>query len=96
MTNIKPKPEMFLLPVGVREVAYAEHQPQYRTLPSLVTPDGRVISQWMPDPNDLELLKNGVPVTLVLHTFHQPLQPIILCVGGLDLRRDGKTSTTPS
>lgn len=77
---------MFLLPADVRDVNYAEHQPQYLTLPSLLTTDGRVVSQWMPEPNDLALLNNGVPITLVLHTFNQPLQPIILTVGGLDLR----------
>lgn len=85
MDIIEPKKEMFLLPDGVREVKYA-FQEQYRTLPSLVTADGKVVSQWMPDANDLALLNNGVPVTLVLHTFNQPLQPIILAVGGLDLR----------
>jgi hypothetical protein len=81
-----PKAEMFLLPDGTREAKYAEHQPQYRTLPSLVTPDGKVISQWTPDANDLALLNNGTPITLVLYTFNQPLQPVVLAVGGLDLR----------
>lgn len=77
---------MFLLPDRTRAAKYAEHQPEYGTLPSLVTLDGRVVSQWMPDANDLALLNAGVPVTLVLYTFNQPLQPIILAVGGLDLR----------
>lgn len=86
MDIIKPNREMFLLPEDVREVNVAEHQDEYLTLPSLVTRDGRVVSQWQPDANDLILLNNGVPVTLVLHTFGQPLQPIILAVGGLDLR----------
>lgn len=86
MDIIKPNPELFRLPDGTREANYAEHQPEYGTLPSLVTPDGKVISSWMPDPNDLALLNSGVPITLVLHTFNQPLQPIILAVGGLDLR----------
>lgn len=87
MDIIKPKAEMFLLPAHVREVNFAEHQDEYLTLPSLVTPDGRVVSQWQPDANDLALLNNGVPVTLVLYTFNAgPLPPIILAVGGLDLR----------
>lgn len=86
MTPVKPTRSMFLLPDGTRDVAYAEHQPEYITLPSLQTPDGRVITQWQFEPNELELLKNGVPVTLVLHTFGNPLQPIILTVGGIDAR----------
>jgi hypothetical protein len=88
MNPIKPKREQFLLPPNeeVAEITYAEHQPQYIPLPSLKTRDGRVVSQWMPDPNELELLNRGVPITLCLHTFNQPLQPITLTVGGLDLR----------
>lgn len=86
MIPIEPKPELFLLPPNTETVKYAEHQPEYVTLPSLRTPDGRVVSQWRLEPNDLELLKNGVPVTLVLYTYGQPLQPIVLAVGGLDLR----------
>jgi hypothetical protein len=86
MNIITPRREMFLLPWGIREEDIAEHQPQYQTLPALVTKDGRVVSQWMPDANDLILLNNGVPVTLCLHTGGNPLQPIILAVGGLDLR----------
>lgn len=86
METIKPQAEMFLLPAGTREANYAEHQPQYGTLPSLVTPDGKVVSSWMPDANELALLNTGVPITLVLYTFNQPLQPIVLAVGGLDLR----------
>jgi hypothetical protein len=86
MTIITPKKEMFLLPDDIREANYAELQDEYQTLPSLVTNDGRVVSQWMPDPNDLILLNNGVPVTLAIHTFNGPLQPIQLLVGGMDLR----------
>ena len=56
------------------------------SLPSLVTPDGKVISSWLPDADELAALNRGQPITLVLHTFNQPLQPIILAVGGLDLR----------
>jgi hypothetical protein len=86
MTIVTPNRALFLLPPGTRDVKIAEHQPEYLTLPSLVTPDGRVVSQWQPTPNDLLLLNTGVPVTLVLHTFGQPLQPIQMAVGGLDLR----------
>jgi hypothetical protein len=87
MDIIHPNSALFLLPPGTREVAIAEHQPEYQTLPSLVTPDGRVVSQWQPTPNDLILLNAGVPVTLVSHTFGAALQPIQMAVGGMDLRQ---------
>ncbi len=87
MKIISPDFGKCLLPEGTRAVNIAEHQkPDYLTLPSLVTPDGRVLCQWMPEPNDLILLNNGCPITLVLHTFNQSLQPIQMVVGGADLR----------
>lgn len=86
MDIVKPDPSKFLLPEGSREVNYAEHQPEYLTLPSIQTPDGKVASQWKPTLGELALLNEGVPVTLVCWTFNQPLQPISLMVGGADLR----------
>lgn len=86
MLPVDPTTNTHLLPPGCEAVKYAEHQPEYLTLPSLRTPDGRVLSQWKPDANELALLNNGVPVTLVMHTFGDPLQPVQLGVGGMDLR----------
>lgn len=86
MNPIQPKREKFLLPEGTTETSYARLQPQYCELPSLRTPDGRVVSQWVPTPKELDAIKQGQPITLVSHTFNQPLQPIILTVGGIDLR----------
>jgi hypothetical protein len=86
MEIVTPKRGQFLLPAGTREVQVAEHQPEYLTLPSLVTPDGKVASQWQPTPGELALLNAGVPVTLVVWTFGKPLQPVSLGVGGMDLR----------
>jgi hypothetical protein len=86
MDIVVPNRTQFLLPPHTRAVQIAEHQPEYLTLPALITPDGRVVSQWQPTANDLLLLANGVPVTLVLHTFGLPLQPIQMAVGGMDLR----------
>lgn len=86
MEPIEPDVAVFGLPPGTRRVTYAEDQPEYRALPSLRIPDGRVVSQWLPSAEELALLLDGAAVTLVTHTFNQPLQPIILTVGGVDLR----------
>jgi hypothetical protein len=61
------------------------------SLPVLKTA-GRVLSV-KPDANELILLNNGVPVTLVLHTFNQPLQPIQLGVGSIIDEPDGYTDS---
>jgi len=87
MENIIPEWEKFLVPLGTMAIVYAEDQQDtYDPLPSLLTPDGRDGSQWKPDANELALLNSGCPVTLVIHTFGRPLQPIQMAVGGMDLR----------
>jgi hypothetical protein len=83
---VAPDRTKFLLPAGTREVRIAEHQPQYETLPALVTPDGKVACQWQPTPGELALLNEGVPITLIVWTFTSALQPVSLMVGGADLR----------
>ena len=86
MNIVKPIIAQFVLPATTREVNIAEHQAEYQTLPSLVTPDGKVASQWRPDANELAMLNAGVPITLVCWTFGRPLQPVSIGVGGMDLR----------
>ena len=87
MEQIAPYPETFLLPPGTREVLYAASQRHlgYEPLPSLVTPDGKAVSQWKPSEDELRRLVSGEPITLVVWTFNQPLQPVCLVVGGADL-----------
>jgi hypothetical protein len=86
MEIVKPNPEQFLLPPGAEEVTYAEDQPQYLPLPVIKTLDGRVVCQWQPDANDLALLNNGAPITVMMLTCNRPLQPLCVTVGGMDLR----------
>jgi hypothetical protein len=86
MNPVEPDKAAFVLPDGTKHTVYAKDQPEYLPLPVLKTPDGRVISQWELTEAEKIHLANGGKITLVSHTFNQPLQPIILTVGGLDLR----------
>lgn len=88
MEQIAPHPEMFLLPAGYQLALYAADQGHlgYEPLPSIKTPDGKVVSQWRPTPEELGRLAAGEPLTLVVWTFNRALQPVCLAVGGLDLR----------
>lgn len=86
MQIVSPDPLLFIMPEGSRLCVYGANQPQYRPLPALVTPDGRVVHTWKPDAGELILLNRGVPVTIVQHTFNEPFQPVSVCVGGKDLR----------
>ena len=86
MEVIAPYPDAFILPEGSTLSCYAaEQQELYDPLPSIKIPDGRVVAQFKPTQEELAKLFEGEPITLVLHTFNQPLQPIQLFVGGADL-----------
>lgn len=86
MQPITPNPAHFLLPDEYEVKIWAKDQPQYIPLLGIRVLDGRVATQWKPEPNDLLLIASGVPITLVLHTFGGSLQPIQIMVGGADLR----------
>jgi hypothetical protein len=99
MNIIAPDPRKFLLPEGTRRMQFlppasssleppsdAVADLRYETLPALMTPDGRVVAQWKPDANDLAMLNNGAPVTLIVYTGGRLLSPVSLMVGGTDLR----------
>lgn len=95
MNAIAPAREQFLLPEDTKEVIFAKDQPQYQPLPSMRTPDGRVITQWEPTADELEALMRGQSITIVMHTFNgicrscghpQGLTPLQVGVGGMDLR----------
>jgi hypothetical protein len=76
------------LPEGSRPVVFAKDQPQYRQLPAMVTPAGHVVTNWRPTTEELARLNAGDPITLVAWTFNQPLQPLLLQVGAVDLLED--------
>lgn len=63
-----------------KETVYAEDQPEYIPLPTLRTPDGIVLSRWELSDEELQTVMATRSVYLALHTFNQPLQPIIMAV----------------
>ncbi len=89
MNPVDPNTAKNIVGPDCYEVTFAKDQPQYLPLPTIVTPDGRVVSQWQPTPGELALLNNGVPLTLEI--WHGPLtpdnllRPVRLSVGGVDL-----------
>lgn len=97
MEAIAPRANTFVLPEKYELPVYAADQPQYNPLPAIRLEDGRVVTQWKPDPDELKLLLLGQPITLIQHTFNMyrcpychvgtptRLQPVALGVGGFDL-----------
>lgn len=88
MDQIAPYTDTFLLPAHSELTLYAANQAHlgYAPLPSIKTPDGKVVSQWKPSEEELKRLVAGEPLTLIVWTFNQPLQPQCLMVGGVNLR----------
>ena len=65
---------------GATPVVFAKDQPEYIPLPSNVTPDGLVMTEWEPTALELAHLAAGARVRLWIWTHGNPLQPVALDV----------------
>ena len=79
---LKPKDGAVIPGFEQKEVVYAEDQPEYIPLRTLVSNDLRkaVLSRWEPTPEQREAIAGGADIYLQMLTFGQPLQPIIMLV----------------
>lgn len=78
-----PRIDPALVPAGSRAVVIAEHQDEYRDLPSVRTPDGQVITRWtLTDEERLAILK-GADVFVTLLSAG-PINPFFVTVGPVD------------
>lgn len=60
------------------EVVYAENQPEYQPLPSIRAADGTILTRWkLTEEEKRQVLSQGYVYLLVM-TFNQPLQPLLL------------------
>jgi len=84
MEIVDPRVDPALVPLGSRPLVFAEHQPQYQPLPSIRTPDGKVITRWTLTDSERAAIVRGEDVFLTVLTFNQPLQPVLLTVGPID------------
>lgn len=86
MDAIDPRPPLNLLPPGSKAVVAAEKQTdKYTPLPSVYTPDGKVLTRWRPTQDELAALVRGEDLYLTQLTFGAALQPVMLTVGPPDL-----------
>lgn len=72
---------------GQVEATYAENQPEYLPLPSVVDRSQRenpVYTRWQLTDEERQQLLNGADIFLSLWTFGAPLQPVMLTVGPPD------------
>jgi dihydrofolate reductase len=81
-----PRVDPSLVPEGSRAVVIAEHQTEYRDLPSIRTPDGQVITRWtLSDEERLRVL-GGEDIYITLLS-HGAINPLFATVGPVNWRQ---------
>ena len=74
-----------LVPEGsIARVLNGPRGDEYQDLPSIITPDGKVISRWVPTPAERAAILAGEDIFLTVCTFNYPLQPVLVTVGPID------------
>ena len=87
MKIVDPRVDPALVPDGSRAIVIAEHQDEYRDLPSIRTPNGYVITRW--ELSDLEraAIVRGEDIYITLLS-HGSINPLFATVGPVDWRTD--------
>ena len=85
MEPVDPCIPLELLPPGCRASLLAEQQQEYLTLPSVRTPDGKVVTRWRLSAEEVAAIARGADLYLIVWTFGQPFQPVALTVAPPDL-----------
>lgn len=85
MEPVDPRIDPALVPAGSRPVVVAEHQYEYKDLPSVRTPDGKVITRWTLTDEERAAIVRGDDVFLTIWS-HGAINPVYLSVGPLDWR----------
>jgi hypothetical protein len=86
MEIVDPRVDPSLVPEGSRAIVIAEHQEEYRDLPSIRTPDGQVITRWtLSDEERLRILAGeDIYITLL---SHGQINPLFATVGTVDWKK---------
>lgn len=75
MEIVDPRVHPSLVPEGSRAIVIAEHQDEFRDLPSIRTPNGQVITRWTLSDDERKqiLLGEDIYITLLSHGSINPL-----------------------
>jgi dihydrofolate reductase len=80
MDIVDPRIDPALVPLGSRAVVIAEHQSEYRDLPSVRTPDGQVITRWTLSDEERAAIVRGEDIFVTLLS-HGMINPLFVTVG---------------
>lgn len=78
-----PRVHPSLVPEGSRAVVIAEHQEEYRDLPSVRTPDGQVITRWSLTDAERKAIFYGEDIYITILSAG-PINPLFATVGPVD------------
>lgn len=85
MEIVDPRVHPGLVPDGSRAVVIAEHQAEYRDLPSIRTPDGQVITRWTLTDDERAAVLRGEDIYVTLLS-HGSINPLFVTVGPVNWR----------
>jgi dihydrofolate reductase len=80
MEIVDPRIDPALVPSGSRAVVIAEHQSEYRDLPSVRTPDGQVITRWTLSDEERAAIVRGEDIFVTLLSRGM-INPLFVTVG---------------
>jgi hypothetical protein len=73
------KPVSPVIPgLDLSECVYAADQPQYQPLPAFRCVNGKVLTRWTLDAEEIARVVEQGYIYLAVNTFNQPLQPVLL------------------
>ena len=82
MTPTDPRVDPRLVPDNSRAIVVAKDQPEYIPLPSVITPDHKVITRWELSTEERRAILNGEDIFLTI--WGTPIRPVMLTVGPID------------
>lgn len=83
-----PRVHPALVPEGSKAVVIAEHQQEYRDLPSVRTPDGQVITRWTLSEDERRAILMGEDIFVTILS-NGAINPLFVTVGPVDWTRKG-------
>jgi dihydrofolate reductase len=85
MEIVDPRVDPSLVPDGSKAVVIAEHQDEYRDLPSIRTPCGQVITRWSLTNEERAAIVRGEDIYVTLLS-HGAINPLFVTVGPVNWR----------
>ncbi len=86
MEIVAPHIDPVLVPAGSKAVVIAEHQDEYRDLPSVRTPTGYVITRWALTDDERRRVLEGEALFVTILS-HGAINPLFCTIGPVDWRQ---------